>query len=84
MTERPIRTASLIHISCRRTRLHREAAFCAVLILCAEDAPKRNAKSSMSYIPTIWVWLGIIACIALSALFAGLNLAIFSLSQLRL
>ena len=38
----------------------------------------------MSYIPTIWVWLGIIACITLSALFAGLNLAIFSLSQLRL
>jgi Cyclin M transmembrane N-terminal domain len=38
----------------------------------------------MSHIPTIWVWLGIIACITLSALFAGLNLAIFSLSQLRL
>jgi hypothetical protein len=38
----------------------------------------------MSYIPTIWIWLGIIACITLSALFAGLNLAIFSLSQLRL
>src|SRR6201987_6085221 len=32
----------------------------------------------------VWVWLGIIACISLSALFAGLNLAIFSLSQLRL
>jgi CBS domain containing-hemolysin-like protein len=38
----------------------------------------------MSYIPTIWIWVGIIACITLSALFAGLNLAIFSLSQLRL
>ena len=38
----------------------------------------------MSYIPSIWIWIGIIACIALSALFAGLNLAIFSLSQLRL
>jgi Cyclin M transmembrane N-terminal domain len=38
----------------------------------------------MSYIPTIWIWLGIIACIVLSGLFAGLNLAIFSLSQLRL
>jgi hypothetical protein len=38
----------------------------------------------MSYIPSIWIWLGIIACITLSALFAGLNLAIFSLSQLRL
>jgi metal transporter CNNM len=38
----------------------------------------------MSYNPSIWIWLGIIACIALSALFSGLNLAIFSLSQLRL
>jgi len=33
---------------------------------------------------SIWIWLGIIACITLSAVFAGLNLAIFSLSQLRL
>jgi metal transporter CNNM len=38
----------------------------------------------MSYISSIWIWLGIVACVALSALFAGLNLAIFSLSQLRL
>ena len=38
----------------------------------------------MSYISSIWIWLGIITCITLSALFAGLNLAIFSLSQLRL
>ena len=38
----------------------------------------------MSYVPSIWIWLGIIACITLSALFSGLNLAIFSLSQLRL
>ena len=38
----------------------------------------------MSYIQSIWTWLGIIGCIILSALFAGLNLAIFSLSQLRL
>jgi hypothetical protein len=37
----------------------------------------------MSYVPSIWIWLGIIACITLSALFSGLNLAIFSLSQLR-
>jgi len=29
----------------------------------------------MSYIPSIWIWLGIIACITLSALFAGLNVA---------
>jgi metal transporter CNNM len=35
----------------------------------------------MSY---MWIWLGIVACITLSALFAGLNLAIFSLSQMRL
>jgi metal transporter CNNM len=38
----------------------------------------------MSHIPTTWIWLGIVGCITLSALFAGLNLAIFSLSQLRL
>ena len=38
----------------------------------------------MSYIPSVWIWFCIIACITLSALFAGLNLAIFSLSQLRL
>jgi metal transporter CNNM len=38
----------------------------------------------MSSIASSWVWLGIIACIAQSALFAGLNLAVFSLSLLRL
>src|SRR6202040_4406013 len=38
----------------------------------------------MSSIPPVWIWLGIIACIVQSALFAGLNLAVFSLSQLRL
>jgi hypothetical protein len=38
----------------------------------------------MSSIPSIWIWLGIVACVAQSGLFAGLNLAIFSLSQLRL
>src|SRR6516165_1847376 len=38
----------------------------------------------MSSIPAFWTWLGIVACVAQSALFAGLNLAIFSLSQLRL
>jgi metal transporter CNNM len=34
--------------------------------------------------PHVWIWLGIIACVIQSALFAGLTLAIFSLSQLRL
>jgi len=38
----------------------------------------------MSTLPIYWIWLGIIACVVQSALFAGLNLAIFSLSQLRL
>ena len=38
----------------------------------------------MANIPAMWIWPGIIICIALSALFAGLNLAIFSLSQVRL
>lgn len=43
-----------------------------------------NAREFMFYISSIWIWLGIITCITLSAMFAGLNLAIFSLSQLRL
>jgi hypothetical protein len=38
----------------------------------------------MPDIHAAWIWLGIACCIALSALFSGLNLAIFSLSQLRL
>jgi metal transporter CNNM len=38
----------------------------------------------MPYIPSLWIWLGIIASITLSALFSGLNLAVFTLSQLRL
>jgi metal transporter CNNM len=38
----------------------------------------------MSSLPSIWIWLGIIACVIQSALFAGLNLAVFSLSLLRL
>ncbi len=38
----------------------------------------------MSSIPGIWIWLGIVVCVTQSGLFAGLNLAIFSLSQLRL
>ena len=38
----------------------------------------------MSSISTYGAWLGVIACILQSGLFAGLNLAIFSLSLLRL
>jgi len=38
----------------------------------------------MSYVPSIETWLGIIACVIQSALFSGLNLAVFSLSLLRL
>jgi metal transporter CNNM len=38
----------------------------------------------MSSIPAVWIWLGILVCVIQTALFAGLNLAIFSLSQLRL
>src|SRR5258706_8807795 len=38
----------------------------------------------MPSITAFWTWLGIIACVTQSALFAGLNLAIFTLSQLRL
>ena len=38
----------------------------------------------MSTIPVYWIWLGIAACLVQSGLFAGLNLAVFSLSQLRL
>jgi len=39
---------------------------------------------SLSSVPSVWIWLGIIVCVTQSGLFAGLNLAIFSLSQLRL
>ena len=38
----------------------------------------------MASIPPIWIWLGIAVCIVQTGLFAGLNLAVFSLSQLRL
>jgi metal transporter CNNM len=38
----------------------------------------------MSTIPSYWTWLGVAACLVQSGLFAGLNLAVFSLSQLRL
>jgi CBS domain containing-hemolysin-like protein len=38
----------------------------------------------MSSISPIWIWLGIVICVVQSGLFAGLNLAVFSLSHLRL
>jgi len=38
----------------------------------------------MPSIPSIWIWIGIVGCIMQSALFAGLNLAVFSLSLIRL
>jgi metal transporter CNNM len=38
----------------------------------------------MSSAPFVWIWIGIVACTIQSALFAGLNLADFSLSLLRL
>jgi metal transporter CNNM len=38
----------------------------------------------MLIISSVWILLGIVACLVQSALFAGLNLAVFSLSQLRL
>jgi CBS domain containing-hemolysin-like protein len=38
----------------------------------------------MSLFEIIGTWIGIAACIAQSGLFAGLNLAVFSLSLLRL
>jgi hypothetical protein len=33
---------------------------------------------------SIWIWLGILVCITQSATFSGLNIALFSLSRLRL
>ncbi len=38
----------------------------------------------MPTIPIYWTWLGVAACLVQSGLFAGLNLAVFSLSQLRI
>jgi len=39
---------------------------------------------SISSLPSTWIWIGIVFCIVQSAMFSGLNLAVFSLSQLRL
>src|SRR6201996_6665880 len=48
----------------------------------AVSEPRRDPF--MSSIPSVWIWLGIALCVAQSAAFSGLNLAVFSLSQLRL
>jgi metal transporter CNNM len=34
--------------------------------------------------PTTLIWLGIVICVSQSAIFSGLNLALFSVSRLRL
>ena len=38
----------------------------------------------MHFLSSVWIWLGIAASVIQSALFSGLNLAVFSLSLLRL
>ena len=38
----------------------------------------------MASVPSVWIWIGILGCVIQSALFSGLNLAVFSLSLLRL
>ena len=42
------------------------------------------ASLSRESLPNEWLWAGIVLCILQSAMFSGLNLAVFSLSQLRL
>src|SRR5260370_28113726 len=48
------------------------------------STPVVSRISSMSSMSIYGAWLGVIACILQSGLFAGLNLAVFSLSLLRL
>ena len=46
-----------------------------------------NGRLIMSYSPVlsnVLIWIGIAFCITQSAVFSGLNLAIFSISKLRL
>lgn len=38
----------------------------------------------MMPIENIWIWLGILVCLSQSAIFSGLNLALFSLGRMRL
>jgi metal transporter CNNM len=37
-----------------------------------------------AFLPDILIWVGIAFCITQSAIFSGLNLALFSISKLRL
>gem|GEM_PF-200957 len=56
----------------------------ATVSLAADDASAPMSVFEMFGLETAGTWLGIAACILQSALFSGLNLAVFSLSMLRL
>jgi hypothetical protein len=43
-----------------------------------------SSLPNLSSLPSMWIWIGIVLCILQSAMFSGLNLAVFSVSQLRL
>ena len=43
-----------------------------------------SSLPNLADLPKGWIWAGIVLCILQSAMFSGLNLAAFSLSQLRL
>ena len=47
-------------------------------------ANSMSSLPNLAGLPKGWVWGGIVLCILQSAMFSGLNLAAFSLSQLRL
>jgi metal transporter CNNM len=47
-------------------------------------ANSMSSLPNLADLPKGWVWAGIVLCILQSAMFSGLNLAAFSLSQLRL
>lgn len=59
----------------------RHRAGCGVSFTMSQYQLKMDDMAAFS---TTGVWLGVLACIFQSALFAGLNLAVFSLSLLRL
>src|SRR3984893_13295282 len=47
-------------------------------------ANSTSSLPNLADLPKGWIWAGIVLCILQSAMFSGLNLAAFSLSQLRL